>query len=107
MPIYDYICQSCGHVMEVVHGVYAAGPERCESCGSENVRKALSAPAIVFKGSGWAKKDARQKVGATQHTGGTEGDTAQDGDSKDRGRPTGEADTKADTKEKPAQPSSS
>ena len=29
------------------------------------MRKALSTPAIVFKGSGWAKKDQRDKVHAS------------------------------------------
>src|SRR4051794_40103274 len=58
MPLYDYQCQSCGHVAEVMHGVNASGPQNCERCGGQ-MRKLLSAPAIVFKGSGWAKKDAR------------------------------------------------
>ena len=58
MPIYDYVCTNCGHRAEVVHSVHASGPETCSACGGP-MRKALSAPAIVFKGSGWAKKDAR------------------------------------------------
>lgn len=58
MPLYDYGCQQCGHALEVMHGVNQAGPERCERCGGR-MRKLLSPPAIVFKGSGWAKKDAR------------------------------------------------
>ena len=58
MPLYDYQCQSCGHVVEVTHGVNGLGPQRCARCGGE-MRKLLSPPAIVFKGSGWAKKDAR------------------------------------------------
>lgn len=56
MPIYDYACQSCGHQMEVVHGVHDSGPSECPVCGGA-MRKLLSAPAIVFKGSGWAKKE--------------------------------------------------
>jgi putative FmdB family regulatory protein len=58
VPIYDYVCESCGHVVEVIHGISAAGPAACERCGGP-MKRALSAPAIVFKGSGWAKKDAR------------------------------------------------
>ena len=58
MPLYDYQCQNCGHVVEVMHGVNASGPQRCERCGGP-MRKLISTPAIVFKGSGWAKKDAR------------------------------------------------
>lgn len=58
MPIYDYRCTSCGHEVEVVHGIDGTGPSTCDLCGG-TMRKALSAPAIHFKGSGWAKKDAR------------------------------------------------
>lgn len=58
MPVYDYVCGSCGHVVEVIHGISAPGPSACERCGGA-MKRALSAPAIVFKGSGWAKKDAR------------------------------------------------
>ena len=58
MPTYDYVCLACGRSFEVVHGIHATRPTVCEVCGGE-LKKALSTPAIVFKGSGWAKKDAR------------------------------------------------
>jgi putative FmdB family regulatory protein len=58
MPIYDYRCEECGHLMEVIHGVDAPGPASCAVCGGP-VRKLMSTPAILFKGSGWAKKDAQ------------------------------------------------
>jgi putative FmdB family regulatory protein len=65
VPIYDYVCQSCGERTEVIHGVHHAGPEACELCGGR-LRRAVSVPAIVFKGSGWAKKDARSGAGRGQ-----------------------------------------
>ena len=58
MPIYEYRCVSCGTGVEVVHAIGTTGPATCEACGGQ-MKKALSAPAIHFKGSGWAKKDAR------------------------------------------------
>jgi putative FmdB family regulatory protein len=58
VPAYDYECRNCGHRVEVIHGVHDSGPTACEQCGGP-MRKLLSTPAIVFKGSGWAKKDAR------------------------------------------------
>ncbi len=57
MPLYDYRCTQCAREVEVMHGIHETGPEVCESCGGA-MRKALSSPAIHFKGSGWAKKDA-------------------------------------------------
>jgi len=56
VPTYDYICSACGHRMEVVHGIHGHGPETCPICGGP-MRKAFVAPAVHFKGSGWAKKD--------------------------------------------------
>ena len=57
MPMYDYQCEKCGHVVEVTHGVNDKGPARCAVCGGP-MRKLMSSPSIHFKGSGWAKKDA-------------------------------------------------
>ena len=73
MPVYDYACTKCGHTMEVTHGVHAHGPSTCEICGGP-MRKLLSPPAIVFKGSGWAKKDAQaagRARGSRKGAGGT------------------------------------
>ncbi len=56
MPFYDYVCTQCGKRTEVMHGINAEGPKVCEVCGG-SLRKAMSTPAIVFRGSGWAKKE--------------------------------------------------
>ena len=58
MPIYDYTCAACGHLAEVIHGMREGGPRFCPNCGAEGtMRKGFAAPAVHFKGSGWAKKD--------------------------------------------------
>lgn len=58
MPIYEYVCASCGHRTDILHGVHESGPHFCPECGAEGaMRKAIAAPAVHFKGSGWAKKD--------------------------------------------------
>jgi putative FmdB family regulatory protein len=60
MPIYEYVCSSCGHRTDILHGVHDPGPHFCPECGTEgSMRKAFAPPAIVFKGSGWAKKERR------------------------------------------------
>jgi putative FmdB family regulatory protein len=61
VPTYDYGCTICGREVEVMHGVHGHGPASCEHCGGP-MRKLLSAPTIHFKGSGWAKKDARDSA---------------------------------------------
>ena len=59
MPLYDYDCSACGRRFEVVHGVHAEGPTACPICGKGPIHKAISAPAVHFKGTGWAKKERR------------------------------------------------
>jgi putative FmdB family regulatory protein len=79
MPLYDYDCSACGRRFEVVHSVYAEGPTVCPICGSGPIRKAITAPAIHFKGTGWAKKERRATAtpGASKAAG--EGSSAEGG----------------------------
>lgn len=96
MPSYDYECRNCGHRIEVLHGVNDTGPTACELCGGP-MRKLLSTPNIVFKGSGWAKKDARDarpaakstaSAGKSESTGSSassSGDSSSGGDSGAKG----------------------
>jgi putative FmdB family regulatory protein len=82
VPLYDYDCAACGRRFEVIHGVHADGPTTCPLCGSGPVRKAIAAPAIHFKGSGWAKKERRAgtRTGAGTASG---GDSAGEGSSSE------------------------
>ena len=67
MPLYDYRCTACAREVEVMHGINAPGPDACEACGGP-MSKLLSSPAIHFKGSGWAKKDAAAASATTAKT---------------------------------------
>jgi putative FmdB family regulatory protein len=62
LPLYDYDCAACGRRFEVIHGVHGDPPATCPLCGSGPVKKAISAPSVHFKGSGWAKRDRRAAV---------------------------------------------
>ncbi len=66
MPIYDYVCQNCGHRMEVIHSVHGHGPSACPVCGGQ-MRKAFTPPAIHFKGTGWAKKERASSSTTPRH----------------------------------------
>jgi putative FmdB family regulatory protein len=61
VPFYDYICQKCGHELEVSHPVQGRGPASCPKCGGA-MKKVISAPAVHFKGSGWARKERTGKA---------------------------------------------
>jgi putative FmdB family regulatory protein len=74
MPIYEYVCSVCRHRADILHGVNEAGPHFCPECGAEgSMRKAIVPPTIVFKGSGWAKRD-RRSAASKSSKGGADGD---------------------------------
>jgi putative FmdB family regulatory protein len=99
MPLYDYDCLACGRRIEVIHGVHSPGPAHCPNCGAGPLRKAISAPAVHFKGSGWAKRDRRATVNqaAAKASGDTDGQA--DGSGPDKADKPGKA---ADTSTEPA-----
>jgi putative FmdB family regulatory protein len=61
MPIYEYVCQKCERRTEVIQQVGEKFIRICPHCGGK-VKKAFSAPAVHFKGSGFYVTDyARAK----------------------------------------------
>ena len=46
MPIFEYKCGQCGHVMEVLQKGRGAGKLTCEKCDSPDVGKLLSGFAV-------------------------------------------------------------
>jgi putative FmdB family regulatory protein len=93
MPIYDYSCTNCGHVIEVVHGVHESGPTVCPNCGGL-LRKRFAPPAIHFRGTGWAKKDARAALASRS------GKASSDSGDKDAGPSKSDSGAKSDSSAK-------
>ena len=77
MPLYDYLCAACGARFEVVHGVHGDSPTACPVCGSGPVRKAITAAAIHYRGTGWAKKERRATVSPGTSTASVEGGSSE------------------------------
>ncbi len=46
MPIFEFKCGKCGHVMEVLQKSRTAKPPACEKCGGSEVTKLLSGFAV-------------------------------------------------------------
>jgi putative FmdB family regulatory protein len=84
MPAYDYDCAACGRRFEVIHGVHADPPTSCPLCGKGPIRKAISAAAVHYKGSGWAKKERRASASSTSKAS-TDTTTSDTGSSTDTG----------------------
>jgi putative FmdB family regulatory protein len=56
MPLYEYKCERCGNVFEVIEKFSDPPLQQHEGCGG-HVERLLSAPALQFKGSGWYVTD--------------------------------------------------
>ena len=60
MPTYEYLCRDQGHRIEVQQKFTDDALTTCPICGG-SLRKVISAPPIVFKGSGFYRNDSRAK----------------------------------------------
>src|SRR5512141_1338645 len=56
MPLYEYVCQKCKRKTEVLQRMNERPLRICPHCGGK-LKKAFSAPAIQFKGSGFYTTD--------------------------------------------------
>jgi putative FmdB family regulatory protein len=85
MPLYEYQCENCGDVFEIIQKFADAPLTVHEKCGGA-VHRLLSAPALMFKGSGWyvndyakgannASNGSSKKSEASEHSG-SEGSSA-------------------------------
>ena len=50
MPLFEYLCQDCGQMSEILVSGSASQPQ-CQACGSANLKKLLSAHASPAVGS--------------------------------------------------------
>ena len=58
MPTYQYTCNSCEELLEVVQNFSDEALTLCPKCGGE-LRKLFSAAGVVFKGTGFYRNDNR------------------------------------------------
>ena len=61
MPIYEYACKECDHVLDALQKLSDDPLVHCPSCGKPSLRKLLSAPRFRLKGSGWYETDFKDK----------------------------------------------
>lgn len=61
MPIYEYECTSCGHVLDALQKVSDDPLVHCPTCGDAALKKLLSAPRFRLKGGGWYETDFKDK----------------------------------------------
>ncbi len=57
MPIYEYQCQACGSVHDILQKVSDPVLKKCPECGQSKLKKLVSAPSFRLSGTGWYETD--------------------------------------------------
>jgi putative FmdB family regulatory protein len=57
MPIYEYRCDSCAYLFDVLQKLNDAPLKECPECGALELRRLVSAPSFRLKGGGWYETD--------------------------------------------------
>jgi putative FmdB family regulatory protein len=83
VPIYEYLCEECGRISEVIQKLSDPGPRICTECGSKKIARLVSRSAFQLKGGGWyadlygsAKKGAKEGDAAPKAEPSTKGEGA-------------------------------
>ena len=74
MPIYEYVCESCGYEFEELQGMSEPPVEVCPKCGAKQVRRKMSVSGFHLKGTGWYVtdfKDSGRRSSSTSKSSGT------------------------------------
>jgi putative FmdB family regulatory protein len=104
MPLYEYQCEGCGEVFELMQKFSDEPVTVHDKCGGR-VHRLISAPSLQFKGSGWYVTDyGRGGNGSKQR----DSEKKSDSDKKADSGKKGSADTaKTDSKSSESKPASS
>lgn len=108
MPIYEFKCQSCQEVFDLLMKLSDPHPETCEKCGKGPVEKLMSLTSFHLKGGGWYKDGYDLKSNKKSSTD-TPASGKTDASSQDKGTssggsadkspsPSGKAETKSSSK---------
>ncbi|HEY1949921.1 MAG TPA: FmdB family zinc ribbon protein [Bryobacteraceae bacterium] len=75
MPLYEYQCENCGDVFEIIQKFVDTPLTVHEKCGGP-VHRLLSAPALMFKGSGWYVNDYAKGANNAANGGSKKGESS-------------------------------
>lgn len=53
MPVYEYLCEKCGHEFEREQRITDDPVKTCPACRGRRVKKLISQTSFVLKGGGW------------------------------------------------------
>lgn len=62
MPTYDYLCEACGHRVEIFQSMSEGAKRKCPGCGQQKLKRQIgTGGGILFKGSGFYETDYRSE----------------------------------------------
>ena len=68
MPIYEYLCTSCGYQFEEVQKFSDPSLDECPDCGENRAERQVSMSSFHLKGGGWYKDGYSNNVSEKQKT---------------------------------------
>ena len=98
MPLYEYKCQSCGEVFEIIQKFSDTPLSVHEKCGGA-VERLISTSALMFKGSGWYVNDYG-KGNSKEPKPKTDANGSSKSDKSDSSASSGDSSSKADSSSK-------
>jgi putative FmdB family regulatory protein len=104
MPLYEYKCDSCGKIFEVIQKFADEPLTAHPECGGK-VERLLSAPAFHLKGTGWYATDYAKSNGKSKENKDSKSDdskSAKSGDSESKTESTKKSETSSSGDSKPA-----
>jgi putative FmdB family regulatory protein len=66
MPIYEYQCGACGHIVEQLQKISDGPLVECPQCGKSEMQKIVSATSFQLKGTGWYATDFKTQPQAAK-----------------------------------------
>jgi len=87
MPIYEYRCTSCGHLIEIIQRISDRPLRKCPKC-SGRLEKLVSRASFQLKGGGWYSEGYSSSGGAGTK-GGSSSETKSDKPAKSESKPPG------------------
>ena len=60
MPIYEYACKKCGHMLDALQKMSDDPLLDCPECSEPQLKRLISAPRFRLKGQGWYETDFKK-----------------------------------------------
>ena len=92
MPIYEYLCESCGKELEKIQKFSDQPLKECPECGKPSLKKLVSASSFRLKGTGWYETDfkTKKKPDVSDDQGESKGKDSQSGSSETKDSSSGD-----------------